>query len=47
MFANVAVAVGARYHGVLCAGCSMKDGGRVHVQSVMRAIASVLNESET
>ena len=44
MFAHVAVAVGATYRGVLCAGCTMRSGGAVDVPAVLRAVAAVLDD---
>ncbi|KAJ8611928.1 hypothetical protein CTAYLR_004350 [Chrysophaeum taylorii] len=42
MFAHIAVAVGARYRGVLCRDCTMGRGGSVDVDGVLRAMAALL-----
>ena len=45
MFAHVTVAVGARYRGVLCSTCTMRDGGAVDVAAVVRAVRAVLDDA--
>ena len=42
MFAHVAVAMGAAYHGVLCRACTMAEGGVVDAAAVVRAVEAVL-----
>lgn len=47
MFAHVSVAVGAKYIGVLCDTCTMRDGGKVQLDPVLTALADLLDTNAT
>uniref|UniRef100_A0A7S3JV26 Glycosyltransferase 61 catalytic domain-containing protein n=1 Tax=Aureoumbra lagunensis TaxID=44058 RepID=A0A7S3JV26_9STRA len=47
MFAHVTAAVGARYHGILCQSCSMRNGGFVDENLFIETLSSLLQKTTT